>query len=94
MDFEIKLEDVPKEQREIARTIGIEAFIKPSKLCGGQQGVYISKYTQLAQGARNRRIKEKYNNGDSIRQLARENKLSSRWIRKIVTAKGEEEDGF
>lgn len=87
MSFEIMLEDVPKEQRDIAEAVGMEAFIKLSKLCGGQASIYITRYTQLSRGARNRTIKERYN-GYNIRQLAREYNLTSRQIRKIVTAEG------
>ena len=87
MDFEVKLEDVPESQRDIAECIGIDAFIKLSKFCGGQDEIYISKYPQLIKEARNRAIRQKYN-GYNLKQLAREYDLSTRQIRHIVSKKG------
>ena len=87
MDFEVKLEDIPENQRDIAECLGIEAFIKLSKFCGGQTGIYIPKYYTLIKEARNRVIRQRYNKYN-LKQLAREYCLSTQSIRQIVAEKG------
>ena len=83
MSLEIKLEDIPENVRDIAEAIGMEAFIKLAKLCGGQTGIYIPKYSNILKGARDREIKRRYTRYN-LEQLAREYNLSTQQIREIA----------
>lgn len=83
MSLEIKLEDIPENVRDIAEAIGMEAFIKLAKFCGGQRGIYIPKYSNIIKGARDREIKRRYTRYN-LEQLAREYNLSTQQIREIA----------
>ena len=83
MSLEIKLEDIPENVRDIAEVIGMEAFIKLAKFCGGQRGIYIPKYSNIIKGARDREIKRRYTRYN-LEQLAREYNLSTQQIREIA----------
>ena len=49
----VTLEDIPEEYRDIAETVGLEAYLTLSVLCGGQN-LYIPKREALERQARNR----------------------------------------
>lgn len=80
--MDIRLEDLTGNQREIAELIGLDNYIKLSKLYGGDSSLYIQKYTEITKNARNREIRKKYN-GYNIRQLAKMYNLSEQHIRLI-----------
>lgn len=80
--MDIKLDDLTGNQREIAELIGLDNYIKLSKLYGGDSSLYIQKYTEITKNARNREIRKKYN-GYNIRQLAKMYNLSEQHIRLI-----------
>lgn len=78
----VTLEDIPEEYRDIAETVGLEAYLTLSVLCGGQN-LYIPKREALERQARNREIRAHFNGGN-YRALAAQYRLSERQIRKII----------
>lgn len=78
----VTLEDIPEEYRDIAEAVGLEAYLKLSVLCGGQN-LYIPKREALERQARNRAIRSQFNGGN-YRILAVQYRLSERQIRKII----------
>lgn len=78
----VTLEDIPEEYRDIAETVGLEAYLTLSVLCGGQN-LYIPKREALERQARNRAIRAQFNGGN-YRALAAQYRLSERQIRKIL----------
>lgn len=78
----IRVTDIPEEYRDIVDTIGMEAFIQLTLLCGGQT-LYIPKRESLERGARDREIRARFN-GANYRALASQFRLSERQIRKII----------
>lgn len=81
-EFNITMKDLSDKQREIAEVIGIDNYIKLSKRFGGEDSIYIQKYSELIKGVRNKEICDKFT-GKNIPQLAKEYNLSERYIRKI-----------
>ncbi|MDE5620660.1 MAG: hypothetical protein K2O29_02300 [Ruminococcus sp.] len=84
MDIEkiIGLEQLSGDQRELAETVGLEAYLKLVKYCGGSR-VYIKKSDTLIRNERNAEIKRKFN-GRNIKKLAVEYNLSESSIRNIL----------
>ena len=78
----VTLEDIPEEYRDIAETVGLEAYLTLPVLCGGQN-LYIPKREALERQARNRAIRSQFNGGN-YRSLAAQYRLSERQIRKII----------
>ena len=78
----IPMTDIPEEYRDIAETIGMEAFTRLTLLCGGQN-LYIPKRESLERNARDRDIRARFN-GCNYRALAAQFRLSERQIRKII----------
>ena len=78
----VTLDDIPEEYRDIAETVGLEAYLTLSALCGGQN-LYVPKREALERQARNRAIRSQFNGGN-YRSLAVQYRLSERQIRKIV----------
>lgn len=54
----ISLDDLSDRQREIAEVIGIENYIKLSKRFGGEDSVYIQKYSEIIKSVRNKEIRK------------------------------------
>lgn len=81
----IRLEDIPYEYRDIVEVIGMDAFIKLTKLCGGQS-LYIPMMASLNRECRDREIRARFNGGN-YRALATQFRLSERQIRKIIDGK-------
>lgn len=79
---EILLSDVPEEYQDIVETIGMDAFVQLTLLCGGQN-LYIPKRESLQRGARDREIHALFTGGN-YRALAAQFRLSERQIRKIL----------
>ena len=78
----IPMSDIPEEYRDIAETIGLEAFVQLTLLCGGQN-LYIPKRESLERGSRDREIRARFDGGN-YRALASQFRLSERQIRKII----------
>lgn len=78
----ISLSDLTGKQREIANVIGIDNYVKLSKQFGGEDSIYIQKYSEIVKGVRNSEIRTKYN-GHNISELAKAYNLSERYIRKL-----------
>lgn len=82
LTYPIQFEDVPEEFRDVAESLGLEAFLKLVSLCGGQD-LYIPKRESLERGPRDRAIRARFDGGN-YRQLAAQYRLSVRQIRKII----------
>lgn len=78
----LKLDDLTGEQRELAETIGIDAYIKLVDAYGGSN-IYIQKPDTVTRDARNSEICENFN-GYNYRQLARRYDVTEKTIREIV----------
>lgn len=78
----IRTEDVPQEYQDIVEILGLEAFLKLTRLCGGQS-LYIPKVESLTREGRDREICARFNGGN-YRSLAVQFRLSERQIRKII----------
>ena len=83
---QITLQDIAEEYRDIAETIGMEAFRQLSLLCGGQS-LYIPKFDSILRGSRDRMIHDSFT-GNNSRALARAYNLSERQIRRILRETG------
>lgn len=82
LTYPIQFEDIPEEFRDVAESLGLEAFLKLVSLCGGQD-LYIPKRESLERGPRDRAIRARFDGGN-YRQLAAQYRLSVRQIRKII----------
>lgn len=78
----ISMEDLSPKQREIAEVIGLEAYIALTQHFAGESP-YIPKFEELVKDPRNREIRERYNGYNST-GLAREYRLSERYIRMLT----------
>lgn len=79
------LDQLYGEQRELAETVGLDAYKKLVKYCGGSR-VYIKKSDTLTKSERNAEIKQKFD-GENIKRLAVEYNLSESTIRNILFKK-------
>jgi len=70
------------EQKELAETIGIEAYKNLIKNFGGNH-LYIPKSETVLKEVRNSEIKAKFN-GKNYRELSKEYKVSEITVRKAV----------
>ena len=68
------IEQLSGEQKELAETVGLDAYKKLVKYCGGSR-VYIKKSDTLTKSERNAEIKQKFD-GENIKRLAVEYNLS------------------
>ena len=82
---EVQLSDIKGEQRNIAESIGLEAFKKLCQEYGGE-ALYISKGDQICIEARNRMIMEEFD-GQSMKKIATKYRLSERHVRDIINKK-------
>lgn len=87
MDIEkiTHLDQLSGEQRELAETVGLDAYKKLVKYCGGSR-IYIKKSDTLTKAERNAEIRQKFN-GKNIKKLAAEYNLSESAIRNILFKK-------
>ncbi len=81
-DYDIKIEDLPPDYKEIAQAIGLDAALALVAARGGE-AVYIPKADKVARLARNRAIRAEFT-GDNHRQLARKHNLTVVMIRNIL----------
>ena len=82
-EHKIRLQDLYGVQKDIAEVIGIDSYIKLTKIFGGDN-IYIQKYSEVIKIQRNAEIREKFN-GYNSDQLAREYDLSERYVRFLCT---------
>lgn len=86
MDIEkITLDHLSGDQLELAELIGLEAYKKLVKYCGGGD-VYVCKADTITRLSRNKEICEKFD-GENYRELAKEYGLTDRWVRAITAEK-------
>lgn len=78
----IRIEDIPEEYRDIVENLGMDSFLKLTRLCGGQN-LYVPKMETLEREGRDREIRSLFNGGN-YRALAIQFRLSERQIRKII----------
>lgn len=78
----VRAADVPEEYQDIVETIGLDAFLQLTMLCGGQN-LYIPKRESIEREGRDREIRARFNGGN-YRALAAQFRLSERQIRKII----------
>ncbi len=80
---EIKLKDIPGEQRDFAELVGLETFRKLVEMYGGSS-IYICKEDAILRQKRNAEIVKEFN-GYNYLQLAKKYNLTERSIREIVS---------
>lgn len=80
---DLKLDDLPIGQKDIAELIGLENYKKLVINFGGSD-VYIQKEDTLTKELRNKKIIEMFN-GDNYLELAIKFKLSERAVRGIIS---------
>ena len=80
--YNIQIDDLPPDFRDIAETIGMEPALKLVQARGGE-GIYIPKADKVCRAARDRAIRSEFN-GANHRELARKYGLTVVWIRSIV----------
>lgn len=78
---EITVDMLPEIYRYIADEIGIEAFLKLTKVAGGTT-IYIPKQDTFKKQIRNIKIKQEYN-GYNSKELALKYNMSVKWIQEI-----------
>ncbi len=83
---ELKLEDLQGEARELAETIGMDAFRRLVDVYGGTGRVYIPQADKLLIPIRDRLIRDEYN-GSNVYALCKKWSLSEGYIRGIVREK-------
>lgn len=79
----ITIDDLYGQQRDIAETIGLKAYIELTKTFGGDE-LYIQKYTELLKIPRNKSIRAEFTGYNSA-ELARKYDLSERYVRDICS---------
>lgn len=85
----LALDDFKEEQRRIAETVGVEAYLKLTRTFGGTN-IYIAKAEEIVKRAdRDRKIREEFD-GSNYAQLALKYGLTEVWIRNIVHDKAVE----
>lgn len=81
--YDIQLDDLPPDFRDIADTIGLDPALKLVQARGGE-GVYVPKVDKVCRAARDRAIRAEFT-GANHRELARKYSLTVVWIRAIVS---------
>jgi Mor family transcriptional regulator len=82
MKDDIKLECIAGIYKDIAERIDVETAYSMYKYFNGLQITFPKKFYNM--DYIKVQILEKYNQGESIKELSREYQYSERWIRKIV----------
>lgn len=82
-DFEVTIEDLSGQQREVADIIGFENYMKLVHRYGGLRAIYLPKMGELRRAQRNREILSKFD-GYNFSELAQEYDLSEQQIREIT----------
>jgi Mor family transcriptional regulator len=85
----LTVDDLREEQKQIAETVGMEAYMKLTKVFGGTT-IYIAKAEEIVKRIdRDRQIREEFD-GSNYAQLAVKYGLTEVWIRNIVYEKAVE----
>ena len=79
----VTLDILPSEQKDIARLIGLDAYLQLVRQYGGSQ-LYIAKADKIEAAIRDEKIREEFTGGN-IHFLAIKYNLSERSIREIVS---------
>ena len=82
IQYQIRLEDLSGEVRQLAELIGLESLLAMADAMGGGF-VYIPQPNRLALSARNRCICSEFN-GSNLRELAAKHKITIRQVRTII----------
>ena len=85
----LELDDLQRENRELAECIGIEAFRRLLERYGGTGKMYIPQPDKVLIPVRDMLIRREYN-GYNIYALARKWNLSDAYVRQIVKDKAAE----
>lgn len=85
----LTIDDLQGEARELAETIGIEAFRQLVSVYGGTGRMYIPQPDMLLIPVRDAKIREEYN-GSNIYELCRKWELSEGYVRRICAEKADE----
>ncbi|SHH29946.1 Mor transcription activator family protein [Desulfofustis glycolicus] len=80
---EIAIDELPGELKSIAEIVGIENAIKLAISFRGCS-LYIRSLDQLFRKKRNNKIRNEYDNGESVLFLARKYRLSTRSVEIIL----------
>lgn len=87
--MELTLDNLKEEQRQIAEIIGVDAYLKLTRVFGGT-AIYIAKAEEIVKRAdRDKQIREEFD-GSNYAQLAVKYGLTEVWIRNIVYDKAQE----
>lgn len=78
----VSLDQLSSDQRELAETVGLEAYRKLVANYGGMS-LYIPKRGIIPKEVRNKEIKKRFN-GSNYRELARKYDLSEMTIRRVI----------
>lgn len=78
----IGIDDLQGEQRELAETIGLEAYLKLVKNYGGTT-IYIARLNYIETMERNKRIVKEYN-GYNGKYICSKYRISDRTLRYIL----------
>ena len=84
--YQIGINDLPGEIREMAKIIGLKSALKLVAEYGGES-VYFHKYDAITRAVRDRAIRAEFN-GTNQKELARKFNLTSHTIRQIIKNAG------
>ena len=87
----LTVDDLTGEQRELAETIGLEAYKKLVRYVNGDF-IYIAQEDSITKGARNEDMRMEFN-GYNYRGIARKYKMTVRNVRNIVDGRGGLQEG-
>ncbi len=78
----LKLDDLTGEQKELARVLGIDIYLKLVEKFGGCS-IYIAKEDKIQSAIRDSKIKAEFN-GYNYKYLAKKYHLSERRVRDVI----------
>lgn len=82
---ELTIEDLKGEARELAETIGLDAFKRLVQAYNGTGRLYIPQLSKITAPIRDRHIYEDYEHGGlSVSKLALKYSVSERHIREVI----------
>lgn len=84
----VKKEDLPDSCQHLVDIIGIENMVRLMKECGGTY-FYIPKSDSLIRTLRDRAIRQEYEKGTSIRNIAMKCSLTESRVRTILFEQGD-----
>lgn len=85
----LTLDDLHGESRELAETIGMDAFVKLVEVYGGTGRMYIPQADMLLIPVRDAKIREEYD-GTNLYSICKKWELSEGTVRRIVQEKSRE----